>query len=143
MKRSPLPRSPAPKQRRAVRGVGKRNKYGVATDGLSRLARTRNGVEYHSALEARYAAQLDLRLKEIGPRRLRAWRGQVPVKLEVAGKLVTTYIVDFVLEHADGHVEWVEVKGFQTPEWRIKEKLFRALYPERKLTVLTARDIRS
>ena len=60
----------------------------------------------------------------------------MPVKLEVNGNLVTTYIVDFVLVFPDGREEWVEVKGFETPEWKIKEKLFRALFPDRRYTVI-------
>lgn len=113
-----------------------RNKYGVAMDALSRKTRTHNGVEYHSKLEARYAAMLDLRLKEIGPFRIKSWARQVPIKLEVNGKLICTYIVDFVVEHPDGHLEWIEVKGFDTDVWKLKQKLFHALFPDRKLTVV-------
>lgn len=108
---------------------GRRPKFG-------NIPRTYNGREYHSQKEARYAAELDLRCKAIGPHRINRWLPQVPVKLEVNGKLVTTYIVDFLVEHMDGRWEYVEVKGFETPEWRIKEKLFRALFPDRQLTIV-------
>jgi hypothetical protein len=44
--------------------------------------------------------------------------------------------VDFVVTHADGHEEWIEVKGFETPIWKLKKKLFEACYPNRKLVVV-------
>jgi len=118
-----------------------KNKFGVA----DKWARVYNGREYHSQAEARYAAKLDLMLKAIkrdARLDLRHWEPQVPVKLEVNGELVTTYIVDFVLEFSDGHKEWHEVKGFSTPEWAIKHKLFRALFPTRNLVVIPAGSIR-
>lgn len=125
MKRAPLKR------------IGRRrNKFGVGTDGPARLLRTYQGTEYHSRMEARYAAALDMRMRSVGPYQIKGWRRQVPVKLEVNGCLISTYIVDFVVEHMDGHLEWCEVKGFETPEWKIKEKLFRALFPDRKFTII-------
>lgn len=96
-----------------------------------------NGVMYHSRAEADYAELLELRKKNvIGVDSIADWERQVPVKLVVNGILVTTYIVDFVVTHHDGRKEWIEIKGYPTAEWKIKEKLFRALYPERKLTVV-------
>jgi hypothetical protein len=106
-----------------------RNKFGAR-------AREYAGREYHSQKEARYAAELDLRAKAIGVDRIASWRPQVSVKLEVNGKLICRYIVDFLVTHADGHEEWIEVKGFETPEWKLKDKLFRAIFPDRKLTIV-------
>ena len=132
MRRSkPIRRRKAPLRR--IR----RNKYGVGLDEISRDLRTYKGTEYHSKMEARYAAALDLRMRAVHPSfRIAGWKRQVPVKLEVNGKLVSTYIVDFVVTHTDGRLEYVEIKGLETPEWKIKEKLFRALFPDRKLTIV-------
>ena len=130
-----LTRTGPPKRRTRLRRLGaavtrKRTKYG-------NTPRIYNGIEYHSQKEAGYAMELDLRMRSARlVDGIRSWRRQVPVKLEVNGMLVTTYIVDFVVLYRDEREEWVEVKGFETPEWKIKEKLFRALFPDRKLTVV-------
>lgn len=95
------------------------------------------GRVYDSAMEARYAALLDLRMRStLAVDRVIEWWPQVPVKLEVNGTLVTTYIVDFLIQRPDVE-EWVEVKGVWTPEARLKTKLFRALFPERRLLIVT------
>lgn len=123
------------KRSRAILTRGRRNKYGVSRDPLSR---TYNGEEYHSRLEARYAEALDLRMKAVGPYQIKSWRRQVPIKLIVNGMLVSTYIMDFVVTHMDGREEWVEVKGFDTDVWKIKFKLLKALFPDQKVTVQRA-----
>lgn len=62
---------------------------------------------------------------------------QVKIELIVNGYLVTNYYIDFVIKHIDGTIEYLETKGFATPEWKLKWKLFEALYdkPGNKLTV--------
>ncbi len=82
---------------------------------------------YHSRKEARYAADLDLRVKA---GELRSWRRQVSFPLCVNGKKVCSYIVDFIETAADGTETAVEVKGFATETWRLKFKLFEILYPD-------------
>ena len=110
--------------------IRQRTKYG-------NIARIYNGVEYHSQKEAGYAMELDLRLRSArAVDGIKSWRRQVPVKLEVGGKLICTYICDFEITHLDGRTELVEIKGLETPVWRIKEKLFRAIFPDRQLTVV-------
>lgn len=96
------------------------------------------GEIYDSKLEAKLAQQLELRKHAIGPDRDRVVdvKRQVSVPLEVNGQLICTYRCDFLVTFADGHEEWTEGKGLSTPEWRLKEKLFRALYPERRLVVV-------
>ena len=97
-----------------------------------------NGVLYDSKSEAAYAAHLDRRLAsgEIG-----AWGRQVRVRLEVNGKLVCSIVPDFLVwDPSGGGATYVEVKGFETPIWRLKRKLFEALYPKVKYVVVTARE---
>jgi len=36
--------------------------------------------------------------------------------------------MDFVVTHNDGSLEYVEVKGFQTEVWRLKWKIFEAIF---------------
>ena len=113
--------------------VKNRTKYNVG----SRETREHNGVYYDSKLEAGYAAKLDIL---VNGGAIKSWRRQVTVPLTAYGKQICTYRVDFEITHNDGHIEFVEVKGFETPVWRIKWKLFEAMMnaerPDIELTVV-------
>ncbi len=91
------------------------------------------GVQYHSKREADYAAELDLRVRA---GEIKSWRGQERISMIVEGVKICDYIIDFVLEYPDGSAEYVEVKGFEKPEWKLKWKLFEALYPKYKKTII-------
>lgn len=99
-----------------------------------RSERTYSGVVYDSKSEALYAFKLDA-MKASGE--IKGWSRQVPFPLEVNGKLICKFVVDFVVaEH-----EWDvihEVKGWMTPEFRLKLKLFKALYPDMPYKVVRA-----
>lgn len=91
------------------------------------VKQTFNGRSYHSKLEAAYAQQLHLRklageITEILP--------QYPLRLYVNGKKICNYFIDFKITLADGSVELIEVKGFETDVWRLKWKLTEALLEE-------------
>lgn len=103
-----------------------RNKFGA-------VRAEHNGILYHSKREARQAAELDLlvRAKEI-----RSWDRQKKVSLDVNGSHITNYVVDFLVQHNDGTLEYIEVKGLPTPEWILKWKLFKAIYPNLKLSII-------
>ncbi len=95
-----------------------------------------NGCTYHSKKEAGYAAELDLR-KKAGD--IKDWSRQVKISLDVNGHHITNYFVDFMIEHNDTSIEYVEVKGFSTDVWRLKWALFEALFsslPNVALTVV-------
>lgn len=96
-----------------------------------------DGVAYHSKKEAAFAQELDLR-KKAGE--IKDWRRQVRIPLDVNGQHICDYYIDFEIEHNDGSKEMIEVKGFQTEVWRLKWKLFEAIYnkehPDIKLTVI-------
>ena len=107
----------------------KQNKYG-------RVESEYGGITYHSKKEAAYAAELDLRVKA---KDIKSWERQVKISLDFNGYHICNYYVDFKITHNDGSVEYVEVKGFQTSEWRLKWKMFEAKYgdlPDVKLTVV-------
>lgn len=94
------------------------------------------GGLYHSKLEQRYGAELDLR-KRAGD--IKEWERQVRISLDVNGAHICNYYIDFVITHNDGTKEYVEVKGFETDTWRLKWKLFEALYqskPGVRLTIV-------
>ena len=101
-----------------------------------------NGIMYDSKLEAKYAQQLDLRLRG---RDIKHWSRQVKFPIVVNGEKICTYICDFQIFHNDGSMEFVEVKGNETKEWKLKKKLILATFfkehPKYKFTVLTIKDI--
>ena len=93
-----------------------------------------NDQVYHSIKEANYAGELDLRIKAHD---IKSWVRQVRIPLDVGGYHICNYIIDFVVTHNDGTLEYVEVKGFETDVWRLKWKLFEALYSKKEGVVLT------
>ena len=65
--------------------------------------------------------------------RIKWWRRQIPVKLEVNGIKVATMNIDFKCEYPDGHQEYHEVKSAATSKdmyYRLKFRLFKALFPD-------------
>jgi hypothetical protein len=101
---------------------------------------------FDSGGECAYAAYLDTL---VIAKQIRGYRRQVTVPIDIRddhGRVhhICSMRVDFLVEHngkmaADGELEWIEFKGFATPEWLLKKKLFEAVYPDRKYTVIYAR----
>lgn len=87
-----------------------------------------------SKFEASVAQNLEL-LKKAGE--IVDFQEQVKIPLEVNGFHICNYFIDFVIQHNDGEVEYREAKGFATDVWKLKWKLFEALYdkPGNILTV--------
>lgn len=85
------------------------------------------GRNYHSALEASYAKDLDWmkkagEIKEIVP--------QFKLSLDINGTHIANYFMDFKVVLPDGRIEMHEVKGYETNEWRMKWRIAIALFPE-------------
>ena len=76
-----------------------------------------NGKVYDSKLEAAAAAHLDNLIRQ---GYVRFWRGQVQFRLP--GDLV--YVADFHVVYEKGASRVIDMKGFQTKEFKIKRKLF-------------------
>lgn len=98
-------------------GYNSRNKYGA-------IKTEADGIVWASKKEAARYRELALRLKagEISDLR---W--QVKYPLRVNGKLICTYVADWL--YVENGVEVVEdSKGVRTPQYRIKAKLMKALY---------------
>lgn len=95
----------------------KQNKYGNRKTQYE-------GRSYHSALEADYAARLDLLLKA---GEIKEWIPQYKIDIKVDGKHVTNYYMDFRVVTKDDTVEFHEVKGAETDLWRIKFRLLEIL----------------
>jgi hypothetical protein len=78
--------------------------------------------------------------RELEAGRVKGWRAHVPLDLTVNGWIVETYKIDFEITHLDDTTEYVETKGYQTPEWRRKWKLFYALFSGRPGIKITLRQ---
>ena len=98
-----------------------------------------NGINYASKLEASYARDLDIlkRAKEI-----KEWHRQVRISLDLNGYHICNYYVDFSIDHNDGTTEYIEIKGIVMEVWRLKWRLFEAIFQEKiqsgqvKITVI-------
>lgn len=87
------------------------------------------GHSYMSKLEADVAWQLDMRIKA---GEVKSYKRQVRIPLVVKKKHICDYIIDFVVKRTDGVTEYLEAKGFETDVWRMKWKVFEALYEGKK-----------
>ena len=85
------------------------------------------GHSHDSRAEAGYCDELHalLRAGEI-----QEIKQQKTFDFVVNGKKICGHRVDFMVKTNEGIWEVHEVKGFGTEIWRIKHKLFEALYPE-------------
>ncbi|NUS37620.1 MAG: DUF1064 domain-containing protein [Lysobacter sp.] len=92
-----------------------RNKFGAVVTHV-------DGIRFDSKREARYFEQLQLR---IAAGEVRYFLRQVPFHLPGGTKLV----VDFLEFHADGSVHVVDVKGRETPVFRLKKREVEHHYP--------------
>lgn len=95
---------------------------------------TYNGQNYDSGFEAGYAAELDLRQRA---KQIKSWERQVKIPLDVNGYHIANYYIDFVVYHLDGTIEYVETKGLASDVWKMKWKLFEALYGDKPGVILT------
>lgn len=89
---------------------------------------------FDSKFEHSYACELDLRIKAGDVIRYDA-HVKIPLDFVVEGRTwhIADYKIDFVVECADGYTEYVEVKGLEMPEWKLKWKMFEALYSHKPL----------
>ena len=95
-----------------------------------------DGVKYHSALEAKRAAQLDLLVKA---GEVLYWCRQPQF---VLGNGVT-YKADFIVWYADGEGigEVEDIKGMSQSEFIRTEKMLKKRFPDLELVVLGQEDI--
>lgn len=101
-------------------------KYGVS----AKKDRTLAGVTYMSKLEMQYRAHLNLLKKaRLIEERVVSIEEQVPYKIEINGKLICHYLLDFKVEYGDGRIEYVDCKGILTDTYRLKKKMVEATYP--------------
>lgn len=107
------------------------NKYGAKrTECLS-------GHWHNSGLEARVCDEL--RLRGIAGE-IHGYEIEKTIRLELEGVKLGTYRVDFVVEHLNGSLEFVEAKGIPLPAWKMKWAILQAMYkndPRTQFRVVT------
>jgi len=104
----------------------KGNKYNAKTS-------TYNGRHYDSKLEAGYAMELDWMLKA---KVIKSWEAQHKLDLRINDIHIANYYVDFVVVLLDGNWEYHEVKGYETPVWKLKWKMAMAIYGKEKFVLI-------
>lgn len=95
-----------------------------------------NNKAYDSKFEADYGATLELR-KRSGE--IEGFDTHIRIPLIVNEYTVCDYYIDFIIYHKDGTEEYVETKGWATPVFKLKWKIFCALYeddPQKKITLI-------
>lgn len=98
-----------------------------------------DGITYASKLEAGYAQELQLR---VHAKDIKSWDRQVKLDLKVNGMHITNYYIDFIVHHNDGSREFVELKGMELGEWKLKWRILEATFddfkehPDDRLTVI-------
>ena len=102
--------------------VKSKNKYNA-------IKTTYNNIKYDSKFEAKVAQDLDYKL-QLGE--IKDVKRQVKISLDIRGYHICNYYIDFVVVHNDNTIEYIEVKGYETPVWKLKWKLFEALYSDEK-----------
>lgn len=102
------------------------NKYGAKKT-------TYNGITYHSKFEAEYAQKLDWRVKA---KDINSWERQVKISLDVNGEHICDYFIDFLIVNNNASIELIEIKGAETAVWKLKFKLFLAIYKKKHPNIL-------
>lgn len=93
-----------------------------------------DNITFHSKKEAEDYKKLKILLQSGEIKYLEL---QPKFELRVNGDLICRYIADFRYERTGSDKVVVrDTKGMKTPEFRIKEKLFRALYPDIEYEVI-------
>lgn len=80
--------------------------------------RTYRGVVYHSAMECRRARELD---RLVAAKAIKSWSRQIRVEL-VEGVVC---VIDFGVVELNNRFYFEEVKGPETPRWRMIKRLWR------------------
>lgn len=95
-----------------------------------------NGKKYDSKFEASYSLYLD---QEIKKGNLKNYETHQKIELIVNNYRICNYYIDFIAYWENGITEYIETKGYQTVIWKMKWRLFEALYsdiPEIKITLV-------
>lgn len=102
--------------------------------------KTKNGKPLHrSRWEAKYCDRL---LADKQARKIKDYKVQVAFELYAGIKHVVDFLVYNYPAASFAQVEVHEAKGFETPEWRMKKKMFEQKYPDIPYRVVTEKEER-
>jgi hypothetical protein len=88
-----------------------------------------NGIIFDSKKEANYCATLDKLKNATSPAdKVIDYERQVKFPVEVMGRKICTYKLDFKVTYGDLSVKYIDVKGMKTPVYNLKKKLVEAIY---------------
>ena len=100
---------------------------------------TIDGHRFPSQLEAKRYMQLKL-LKQAGKIKDFSLQPSFPLvdAFKRNGKVVRaiTYVADFRVEHLSGKIVIEDCKGYETPVFKLKKKLFWIRYPDTELQLV-------
>lgn len=102
-------------------GVGRKGKMSK----YHNIKTTVDGITFDSKAEAHYYSFLKYRQ---GSGTLFNLRLQVPYVFKIDGKKIFTYKADFQYTDKEGKEHVIDVKGVETPVFRLKKKLIEAQY---------------
>lgn len=84
-----------------------------------------NGIIYDSKFESSVAQDLELR-KKAGE--IVKIERQVPLELRIYGKLWRTWKIDFIAHLPDGSREFIEAKGMELSDFKMKRDFFDIVF---------------
>lgn len=84
-----------------------------------------DGIKFDSKAESQRYSELNMMLRG---GLIHGFEMQVPYSLDINGVHICTYIADFVITWPDGIFTVEDVKGVQTPEFKLKKKLMWAIH---------------
>lgn len=93
-----------------------------------------DNIKYDSLFEADYGNTLFAQKKN---KEIEDYQAHQKISIEVNGYRICNYYIDFIVYHLDKTTEYVECKGRQSEVWKIKWKLFCALYEDDPNTTIT------
>lgn len=98
------------------------------------------GIVFDSVMERDYFREVIEPLKEGVEVKLQPTYVLIP-NFEYKGEKVRgiTYRADFEIKYPNGKVDVIDVKGFETADFKIKKKLFKYKYGEFNLKIITKR----
>lgn len=94
-----------------------------------------DGICFDSAKEAAYYQDLKL-LHQAGEIRGFCLQPEFVLQEGNTEHRAITYSADFIVFHLDGTFEIIDVKGYESEQWKRTEKMFRLRYPKLKLNIV-------
>lgn len=86
-----------------------------------------NSQRFRSQLEAKYAQELDWLVKAGEVKEWEYESRRCKFKLEFYGYYIASYTIDFRVEYTNGDIKYVETKGFETRDFKLKWNTFQAI----------------